>query len=105
MMTTLTEDSVIKKLQDVIDPEVGLNIVDMGLVYSITITEGHVEIFMTLTTRGCPMSSYLTQKVETAAGSLEGVLDVKVNLVWSPQWSSDRIKPEALESLRAGRKY
>ncbi len=101
-MTTLDSSVVMEKLQSVIDPEVGLNIVDMGLIYDISINDGAVEVCMTLTTRGCPMSAYMNEEVNAALRSLEGVRDVKVNLVWDPPWSSSRIKPEALKALRSG---
>lgn len=104
-MTQPTADQVMEKLQGVIDPEVGLSIVDMGLIYGVAVQDGAVEVCMTLTTRGCPMSSYMNQEVNAAVRSIEGVHDVKVEIVWEPPWSPDRIKPEALEALRAGRPY
>lgn len=101
-MSLVTADEVIEKLQSVIDPEVGLNIVDMGLVYGVVVNDRKVEIRMTLTTQGCPMGSYLNQAVESAARSIEGVSDVNVQLVWDPPWSPSRINQAALEALRSG---
>jgi metal-sulfur cluster biosynthetic enzyme len=98
-------DEVTEKLRSVIDPEVGLNIVDMGLVYGVTVEGGRVEVRMTLTTRGCPMGSYMNQEVNAAVGALDGVNEVNVEIVWDPPWSPDRIVPEAMEALRAGRPY
>lgn len=104
-MSASMTDQVMEKLSGVIDPEVGLNIVDMGLVYGVAVNDSVVEVYMTLTTKGCPMGPYITNEVDAAVRSIEGVRDVKIELVWDPPWSSDRIKPEALEELRAGRQY
>ena len=98
-----SQELVMTCLQGVIDPEVGLNIVDMGLVYGIRIEDGVVEVRMTLTTQGCPMGSYITQEVRSCLGALEGVREVRVELVWEPAWNPGKIKPEALEMLRSGR--
>lgn len=95
-MTTPTEELVIEKLRSVIDPEVELNIVDMGLIYGVSVKEGEVEVRMTLTTQGCPMSDYLKQEVDSAVQSIEGVRSVSVQLVWEPAWSTSMIKPGAL---------
>lgn len=104
-MTSLSEELVMEKLRDVIDPEVSLNIVDLGLVYGVTLNEGSIEVRMTLTTRGCPMSAYMTEQVTTTLSALDGVRNVKVELVWNPPWTPSRITPEAMEILRAGRPY
>jgi metal-sulfur cluster biosynthetic enzyme len=85
---------------------VGLNIVDMGLVYGIEFPEdGVIQVHMTLTTRGCPMGSYMTGEVQRTLGALSGVREVKVEIVWEPQWSPGRIKPGALEALHNGNDY
>ena len=104
-MKTVSIEEVMERLRTVIDPEVGLNIVDMGLVYGVEVRDGAVEIRMTLTTRGCPMSAYLNSEVDGSVRALDGVRDVRVELVWTPAWSPDRIKPEALEALRVGRTH
>lgn len=104
-MSAPMADQVMEKLSGVIDPEVGLNIVDMGLVYGVAVNDSAVEVRMTLTTQGCPMGPYMNQEVDAALRSIEGVRDVKIEIVWDPPWSPDRIKPEALEALRAGRPY
>lgn len=104
-MNALNDDLITEALRQVIDPEVGLNIVDMGLIYGIEMNDGAVTIRMTLTTQGCPMSAYMDQEVKGVLGGLEGIRDVQVDLVWDPPWSPDRIKPEALEALRSGNPY
>lgn len=101
-MTQQTTEMVMTCLQAVIDPEVGLNIVDMGLVYGVSIQDGVVEVSMTLTTPGCPMRSYMETEVSAALSKLEGVREVKVEIVWSPPWTPSRIKPEALQALQSG---
>lgn len=96
----ITPELLLEKLATVIDPEVGLNIVDMGLVYEARYRDGLAWVQMTLTTPGCPMSSYLTGEAEAALRTLPGVRTVQVELVWSPPWSPGKIRPQALEELR-----
>lgn len=98
-----TQDFLLMQLSQVIDPEVGLNIVEMGLVYLVEEKDGVVRVEMTLTTPGCPMGSYLTQEVKSALGRLNGVREIEVEIVWAPPWSPDRIQPDALERLRQQR--
>lgn len=98
---------MMEQLRNVIDPEVGLNIIDMGLVYELTPneTEKHVHVRMTLTTQGCPMSGYITSEVESNLKMMDGIENVEIELVWEPAWSPDKIKPEALEALQNGEIY
>lgn len=96
----LTEETVLDALRVVIDPEIGLDIVTLGMVYEVTIApEGKVTIEMTLTSRGCPLGPVITQGVQDAAGRVEGVSQVEVELVWEPAWSPDLIEPEARKAL------
>jgi metal-sulfur cluster biosynthetic enzyme len=83
----LTEETVKSALSGVIDPEIGLNIVDLGFIYGIKIENGSVEIDMTLTTRGCPLHQTLGKQAEAAVQALEGVNSAKVNIVWNPPWN------------------
>ena len=99
---TFSKEIITEKLTEVIDPEVGLNIIDMGLVYDIEIRDSDIFVQMTLTTPGCPMSSYLTGATRSALAALDGVGEVDVELVWEPPWSPERINLEALERLRSG---
>lgn len=80
-------------LRKVIDPELGLNIVDLGLVYDIRVEEGAATIDMTLTSPGCPVGPQILASAQAAAGTVEGVNEAKVDLVWKPFWSPDRIDP------------
>jgi len=85
--TQLNEALVLGRLRQVIDPELGCNIVDLGLVYSIQLTGHQVRVVMTLTTRGCPLHESLRSGAENALLGLEGVEDVDVELVWDPPWN------------------
>jgi metal-sulfur cluster biosynthetic enzyme len=85
-MTPITEQTVLDALHQVIDPELGCNIVDLGLIYSIHISGSNVTVTMTLTTPGCPMHESISQGAQTAVLSLEGVTDAEVTVVWDPPW-------------------
>lgn len=74
-------------LRQVIDPELGCNIVDLGLIYSLQIDNGWVRVVMTLTTPGCPMHESIAWGVQQTLLQLEGVMDVKVELAWDPPWN------------------
>lgn len=86
-MKEITETAVLDVLRQVIDPEIGCNIVDLGLVYSVAIAGASVEVAMTLTTPGCPMHESICRGVEQALLQMEGVCDVEVKLVWDPPWN------------------
>ena len=85
-MTPITEETVLDALRQVIDPEIGCNIVDLGLIYSVSICGGNVTVTMTLTTPGCPMHESISQGAQTAVLSLDGVTDAEVAVVWDPPW-------------------
>lgn len=80
-------------LKQVIDPELGLNIVDLGLVYDVQVDEGKAVVSMTLTSPGCPAGPQILGSAQAAAGTVEGVHEAEVNLVWKPFWTQDRIDP------------
>jgi metal-sulfur cluster biosynthetic enzyme len=81
-----TETEIRDALKAVEDPEIGINIVDLGLVYGIAVQNGTVDVAMTLTTPFCPAGPYITAQVEAVVSSLPGVENVNVELVWSPPW-------------------
>jgi metal-sulfur cluster biosynthetic enzyme len=81
-----SEKLVLETLRQVIDPELGCNLVDLGLIYSIQIERGSVRVLMTLTTAGCPMHERIAQGVQEALLQLNGVDDAEVVLVWDPPW-------------------
>ena len=82
-----TEAAILEALYQVIDPEIGCNIVDLGLVYSVAFTDGIAKVTMTLTTPGCPMHESISWGVKNALTGLEGVKDVEVHIVWDPPWN------------------
>jgi metal-sulfur cluster biosynthetic enzyme len=87
--------SVTDALRLVIDPELGYNIVDLGLVYDVRTEDGITSIVMTTTTRGCPATNYLKEGAQEAALSVEGVGDVEVDLTYDPPWAPEMMSPEA----------
>ncbi len=91
--TTLTAEQVRLALRKVKDPELNLNIVDLGLVYDVVVDGVDVQIDMTLTSPGCPAGPQIMGDVERAVKAVAGVGDVNVNLVWQPFWTPDRIEP------------
>ena len=82
----LDEATILQTLRQVIDPELGCNIVDLGLIYHVTITGTKVSVIMTLTTPGCPMHESIRWGVNNALLNLEGVDDAEVEVVWDPPW-------------------
>jgi metal-sulfur cluster biosynthetic enzyme len=89
----LGADQVRLALRRVKDPEINLNIVDLGLIYDIAVEGENVSIDMSLTSPGCPAGAQIMQDAEEQLKSLPGVGAVAVNLVWSPPWTPDRIEP------------
>lgn len=77
-----------------IDPEVGLNIVDLGLLYNLQIEDGHVTVLLTMTTPACPMSSYIKQQVGAALRRVPGIRRGIIELAWDPPWSPYMMDPE-----------
>jgi metal-sulfur cluster biosynthetic enzyme len=84
-----------RSLANVIDPEIGLDIVTLGLVYGVTIDDDVARVTHTLTTPGCPMERLITDGIRAAAGDVVGVRQVETDLVWDPAWHSGMIAPNA----------
>ncbi|HYG33977.1 MAG TPA: metal-sulfur cluster assembly factor [Clostridia bacterium] len=82
----LNDRQILEALRQVVDPEIDCNIVDLGLIYGITIEGSKVTVQMTLTTRGCPMHESIAWGVKMALLNLEGVEDAEVEVVWDPPW-------------------
>ena len=98
-MSTTTSDDVIEALKDVVDPELGINVVDLGLVYDIHLDGNQATIDMTLTSAACPLTDVIMDQTEAA---LEGLVnDVAINWVWMPPWGPDKITDDGREMLRA----
>ncbi len=96
----LTKDAILEALKVVYDPEIGVNIVDLGLVYDADIKENNdVEVIMTLTSMGCPLGPVIIQDVHQALGPMEGVGEVGVRIVWTPPWSPAMMSEDARDEL------
>ena len=97
--TSTQAEQVREQLKNVIDPELGLNIVDLGLIYDVEVEDGQAMITMTLTSPGCPAGGMLMAGAQEAARGAEGVDDADVKLVWKPFWTPDRIDPDVRAAL------
>ena len=93
-------DAVREALKEVFDPEIPINVVDLGLVYGIEVdAENKVEVTMTLTAAGCGMGPYIAQQAEWAIAEIEGVQDVNVDIVFDPPWSPESITEDGKKLL------
>ena len=97
--STLTKEEVMEALKDVYDPEIPVNVVDLGLVYGCEIEDGDVKVKMTLTFPGCGMGPYIAQQAEWRIAEIEDVEDVEVEMVYEPPWTHDMISEEGKASL------
>jgi metal-sulfur cluster biosynthetic enzyme len=95
----LTRDLVLKTLKGVYDPEIPVNLVDLGLIYDVKIEESVVSIKMTLTATGCPMHELISNNVKDALEALESVSEVQIEIVWEPRWNPEMISPEGRIAL------
>lgn len=95
----VTKKQIEKVLKNIPDPEIGVSIWDLGLIYDITIQEGKVAIRMTLTTLGCPLFDLIANPIKEETGKLPGVKSVDVELTFEPPWSMDRVSEKAKEQL------
>ena len=90
----MTGEMARKALRAVKDPELGLNIIDIGLVYDVTVSEeGAAHVTMTLTSPGCPAGAEIMEDVRKTLDDLEGITAVEVELVWEPYWTPERMDP------------
>jgi metal-sulfur cluster biosynthetic enzyme len=95
-----SRDDVTEAMKDVIDPELGINVVDLGLVYDVSIDETNVAVLdMTLTSAACPLQDVIEDQTKSVLQDL--VTDVKINWVWMPPWGPDKITDDGREQLRA----
>lgn len=101
MAEEVSVDKVMNALRNCYDPEIPVNIVDLGLIYNIGIDNDNVKVRMTLTTMGCPAHAYLMHQVQTEIEKLPGVKKAEVDIVWDPPWTPDKMSPEAKARLQA----
>lgn len=100
MAVTFTRDDVREGLKHVYDPEIGINIVDLGLVYDAEISEnGDVLVIMTLTSIGCPLGPVIVQEVQNALKDFPGIGSADVKIVWSPPWTPALMSDDAKDEL------
>lgn len=86
-------------LNNVIDPELGIGVVDLGLIYDVDIKDGHATVTMTLTSMGCPVGPSIISQVEERTEEIAGVEKVTIKLVWEPIWTADRMNPDVRAML------
>ena len=90
---------LLEALKDVEDPEMPVNIVDLGLVYGVRVERGTAEVDLTFTAMGCPASDFIVDDIRERLLREPGVEDVRINVVWSPPWTSARLTPEGRDAL------
>jgi metal-sulfur cluster biosynthetic enzyme len=93
------EEEILDALSNVIDPELGLDFVELGLIYGIEVDGGNVGITFTLTTPACPIGPQVSEQIVEFVGEIEGVESVEPNMVFSPPWSPDRMSEDAKFAL------
>jgi metal-sulfur cluster biosynthetic enzyme len=98
----IDSEKIKQALELVIDPELNFDIVTLGLIYDIRLKEGRVEIDMTLTSTGCPYGPEIIKRINEEVAKIDDVKSVKVNIVWEPAWSKDKIDPLVRALLRGG---
>ena len=94
-----TVEDVMDALANVIDPELGLDFVELGLVYGVEVNDGHVHVTFTLTTPGCPIGPQVNEQIEEFVGELDGVKSVESEMVFTPPWSPERMSEDAKFAL------
>ena len=88
-------EAVVAALREIFDPEIPVNIYDLGLIYGVEVDEGHVTVTMTLTTPHCPVAESMPMEVELRVGAVPGVGVAEVNLVWDPAWDPSKMTDDA----------
>ena len=95
----ITEEAVLDILKNVYDPELPVNVVDLGLVYNVDVANDVVNVKMTLTAPGCPMHDSISRTAEMAIETLDGVKEAHVDMVWDPPWTPERLTDEGRRLL------
>lgn len=94
-----TQEQIIEKLRQCLDPELGINIIDLGLVYGVNIEGSKVHVIMTLTTPGCPLDSYFVRDITSKLKGLKGISDVSVEMTFDPLWNPSKMSQESKDLL------
>ena len=94
-METTTKDDVLEALHQVEDPELGMDVVDLGLVYEVEVEGPKVKVLHTLTSMGCPVGPMIQEDIQRVASELPGVEDVEVELTFDPPWTPDKMSDDA----------
>jgi len=95
----VTMEDIMKALKECYDPEIPVNVWDLGLIYDVAVDGDKVHVKMTLTAPGCPMHSFISREVKEKLQSVSGVKEATVEVVWDPPWSPDKMSPEAKAQL------
>ena len=95
----LDTETIWKTLATILDPEFGINVVDLGLIYSVELDESNIHVIMTLTTPTCPSGAWIQGGVDAALRQLPGVKDARVDLVFEPRWTPEMLSEAAREQL------
>ena len=90
-----TKEDVIEALRAVEDPELGMDIVDLGLLYDVELENGNVKVIHTLTSMGCPVGPMIQEDIQNVAAAVPGVENVEVELTWDPPWSPEKMSDDA----------
>jgi metal-sulfur cluster biosynthetic enzyme len=93
------EEEIMDALSNVIDPELGLDFVELGLIYGVRVDDGHVHVTFTLTTPGCPIGPQVTEQIDEFVGEVDGVKSVESEMVFTPPWSPERMSEDAKFAL------
>jgi metal-sulfur cluster biosynthetic enzyme len=97
--STITVDDVMDALSNVIDPELGLDFVELGLIYGVEVSGADIKVTFTLTTPGCPIGPQVTEQIDEFVGELEGVGSVESEMVFTPPWSPEKMSEDAKFAL------
>lgn len=99
MAIEISKEDVLNALKNCYDPEIPVNVVDLGLVYDVKVQEGNVEVKMTLTSPACPVAPLVAEQARSLIKGMPGVAEVAVDFVWEPQWTPDMMSWEARDQL------
>src|ERR671929_971951 len=100
----ITEEQVYNALRKCMDPEIPVNVVDLGLIYGVKVADGKdVDIRMTMTTRGCPLHDTLVSDVKRYVGKINGIGNINVEIVWDPPWNIEKMEPKTREKMGFGK--